>query len=97
MMPTDYFKRLLEVACPNHAYPVGHKLKECDMMQIFVTSGSLTWGAEPDEVPNGSDVAPFREENVVMTVFGGCPLVGRCCMSSLGPRIPTCGGWGRGG
>jgi hypothetical protein len=40
--PRDYFKRLLEEACPNHAYPVRHKLKDCGMIQSFITSGSLT-------------------------------------------------------
>jgi hypothetical protein len=40
--PIDYFKRLLEEACPNNAYPVRHKLKDCGMMQCFMTSESLT-------------------------------------------------------
>jgi hypothetical protein len=40
--PTDHFKRLLEEVCPNHAYPVGHKLKDYGMMQSFMTLGSLT-------------------------------------------------------
>jgi hypothetical protein len=39
---TDYFKMLLEEACPNHTYPVRHKLKDCGMMQSFMTLGSLT-------------------------------------------------------
>jgi hypothetical protein len=30
--PSDHFKRLLDEACPNHAYPIRHKLKECGMM-----------------------------------------------------------------
>jgi hypothetical protein len=47
------------------------------MMRSFMTSGSLTWGAIPDEGPDGSDTAPFPEENAVMTVFEGRPLVGR--------------------
>jgi hypothetical protein len=41
-MPIDYFKRLLEEACPNHTYRVRHKLKDCSMMRSFMTSGSLT-------------------------------------------------------
>jgi hypothetical protein len=45
--PIDHFKRLLEEACPNHAYPIKHNLKDCDMLQSFMTSGSLTWGAIP--------------------------------------------------
>jgi hypothetical protein len=40
--PIDYFKRLREEACPNHAYIVRHKLKDCGMMQSFMTSESLT-------------------------------------------------------
>jgi hypothetical protein len=40
--PLDHFKRLLEEACPYHAYPVRHKLKDCGMMRSFMTSGSLT-------------------------------------------------------
>jgi hypothetical protein len=37
---TDHFKRLLEEAYPNHAYPVRHKLKDCDMMKNFLITGS---------------------------------------------------------
>jgi hypothetical protein len=96
-MPTDYIKRLLEEACPNHAYPIRHKLKDCGMMWSFMTSGSLTWGAKPNRGPDGSDTAPLPKENTVMTILGGRPLVGRCRMSSVGPRIPTHGGWDRGG
>jgi hypothetical protein len=40
--PTDHFKRLLEEACPNHSYPIKHKLKECSMIRRFMTSRSLT-------------------------------------------------------
>jgi hypothetical protein len=31
--PTDHFKKLLEATCPNHMYPIRHKLKECTMMK----------------------------------------------------------------
>jgi hypothetical protein len=31
--PTDHFKRLIEEACTNHAYPVRHKLKDYGMMK----------------------------------------------------------------
>jgi hypothetical protein len=71
--PTDHFKRLLEETCPNHAYPVKHKLKDYGKMQSFMTLGSLTWGTEVDEGPNGSDTAPFPEESVIMTIFEGPP------------------------
>jgi hypothetical protein len=62
-LPTDYFKRLLEEACQNHAYLVRHKLKDYDMMRSFMTSGSLTWDAKPDEGPDKSDAALLPKEN----------------------------------
>jgi hypothetical protein len=58
-LPIDQFKRLLEEACPNHAYPIKHKLKDYGMMRSFMTSASLTWSIEPDEGPDRSDAAPF--------------------------------------
>jgi hypothetical protein len=64
--PTDHFKRLLEEACPNHAYLIRHKLKDCGMMRSFMTSGSLIWGAKLDEGSNGSDTTPFSKENAVI-------------------------------
>jgi glutamine synthetase len=30
--PTNHFKRLVEEACLNHAYPVKNKHKDCGMM-----------------------------------------------------------------
>jgi hypothetical protein len=74
--PTDHFKRLLEEACLNHAYPVRHKLKDCGKMRSFMTSRSITWGAELDEGPDGRDTSPFPEENTVLIVYGGCPRWG---------------------
>jgi hypothetical protein len=68
---TDHFKRLVEEACPNHWYPVRHKLKDYVMMRSFMTSGSLTWGAELDEDLGGSDTTPFPGENTFMMVYGG--------------------------
>jgi hypothetical protein len=92
--PIAHFKRLLEEAYPNHSYPIRHKLKYCGMMRSFMTSRSLTWGAELNKGPDGSDTTPFPEENAVMTVYGGRPPSGRLCMSSLSPRAPTHCGWG---
>jgi hypothetical protein len=95
--PTDHFNRLLEEACPNHAYPVRHKLKDCGMMRSFMTLGSLTWGAELDEGSDRSDTVPFLKENAIMAVYWGRPPLGRHRMSGLGPRIPTHCGWSHGG
>jgi hypothetical protein len=55
----DHFERLLEEGFPNHAYPIKHKLKVCDMMKIFMISVSLTRGMELDEVLDRSDTTPF--------------------------------------
>jgi hypothetical protein len=35
----DHFVKLLEVACPNHKYPIKHKLKDCTTIKNFMTSG----------------------------------------------------------
>jgi hypothetical protein len=68
-----HFKRLLEEAWPNRAYPIKHKLKDSSMMRSFMTLGSLTWGAELNKGPDKSNTAPFPEENAIMTVFEGRP------------------------
>jgi hypothetical protein len=69
----DHFKRLLEEAYPNHAYPIRKKLKDCGTMGSFMTLGSLTWGAELNEGPDGSDMTPIPRENAILMVYGGCP------------------------
>jgi hypothetical protein len=71
--PTDHFERLLEVACPNHAYPVKHKLKDCDMIKNFMVSGFLTQGMELDKVSSRRNTTPFTEEDAVMTIYDGRP------------------------
>jgi hypothetical protein len=42
----DHFKKVLEVACPHHPYPVKHKLRDCTMMKIFMSLGTSTAAAE---------------------------------------------------
>jgi hypothetical protein len=44
--------------------------------QPCFTSGSLTWGAELNEGPDMSHTMPFPKENIIITVYGGCPSVG---------------------
>jgi hypothetical protein len=96
-LPTDHLKRLLKEACPNHAYPIRHKLKDCDMMMSFMTSGFPTWGTGLDEDPGGSDMMHFPRENTVMMVCEGRPPLGRCHVSKQSPRPPTHCGWAHGG
>jgi hypothetical protein len=47
--PTGHFERLLKAACPNHTYPIRHKLKKCGMMKNFMTAGALTKARSPKE------------------------------------------------
>jgi hypothetical protein len=67
------------------------------MMRSFMTMGSLTWGAELDEDPGGSDTTSFPRENTVMMVDGGCPPSRRHRVSNLIPRVLTHCGWGHRG
>jgi hypothetical protein len=89
----DYFKRLLEEACPNHAYPVRHKLKDCSMMRSFMTLGSLTWGAELGEGLDVSETMPFLEENAAMMVYRGHPHQGgtACLTQALEHQLVVVG------
>jgi hypothetical protein len=93
-LPTNHFEKLLEESCPNHAYPIKHKLMDYDMMKNFMASRSLTRGMELDEVPDGGDVTPFLREDVVMMIYDGCPLVGMRHVSNPSPGTPACCGSG---
>jgi hypothetical protein len=61
----DHFVRLLEEACPNHAYPVKHKLKDNNMMKNFITLGSLTQDKEPKEDPVERGVLVFLSHRII--------------------------------
>jgi hypothetical protein len=88
-LPTDHFEKLLEETCPNHAYPVKHKLRDCGMMKNFMTSRSLTRGMEVDEVPDEGDATTFPGEDVVMMIYDGRTSPGVCHMSNLIPGTPA--------
>jgi hypothetical protein len=92
--PTDHFEKLLEETCPNHAYPVKHKLRDCGMMKNFMASGSLTQGMEIDEVPNEGDATPFPGEDAVMMIYDEHPSSGMRHVSNPSPRNLACYGWG---
>jgi hypothetical protein len=64
----DHLEKNLEKTWPNYAYPIKHKLRDCDMMKNFMASRSLTRGMELDEVPNKVNAAPFPREDVVMMI-----------------------------
>jgi hypothetical protein len=67
------------------------------MMRSFMNLGFLSWGAELDEGPDGSDTTPFPEENAIITVYGGRLPLGRSCVSNPSPRAQTHCRWGHGG
>jgi hypothetical protein len=87
----DHFERLLELACPNHAYPIKDKLRYYNMMKSFMTSGSQARDIELEEDTDRSDPTPFLEEDAV---YDGCTPPRRHHMSNLSPGTPTCYGWG---
>ena len=41
---SDYFEKLLEGLCPNHAFPVKHLYKNCVLMKRFLSRGSNRGG-----------------------------------------------------
>jgi hypothetical protein len=69
--PNDLFEKLLKVTCPNHAYPIRHKLKECTMMRNYMITGALTKGRKPEGDPGGKATAPFPKEEAVMSIYYG--------------------------
>jgi hypothetical protein len=59
------------------------------MMRSFMTSGSLTWGAELDKGPNWSDATPFPKENAVMEVYRGRTPIGKTPHVQPKPQDPN--------
>jgi hypothetical protein len=52
------------------------------MMGSFMTSASITWGAELDQEQDGSNTVSFPKKNAVMTVYGGYPhREGTACLA----------------
>jgi hypothetical protein len=43
----DHFEKLLEAICPNHMYPVRHKLKECTMIKNNMTTQTFARRKKP--------------------------------------------------
>jgi hypothetical protein len=72
-LPTDHFEKLLEETCPNQAYSIKHKLRDCGLMKNFMNTGSLRRGMEIDEAPTEGDASPFLGEDAVMTICGRHP------------------------
>jgi hypothetical protein len=58
--PWHLTSSFLEAACPNHMYPIKHKLKDCTMMKNFMTLGALSMGKKQDGEPGGKCAASFQ-------------------------------------
>jgi hypothetical protein len=46
-------------------------LKECTMVNNYMTTGTFAKGKKPDGDSSGKAVAPFPNEKVVMLIYGG--------------------------
>jgi hypothetical protein len=92
----DHFEKPLEETCPNHAYTIKHKLRDCSLMKSFMTTGSLSRGMEVDEAPIEGDVAPFLGEDAVMVIFGRHPSLKKRRKLVPSKGSPSCSdqGWG---
>jgi hypothetical protein len=86
----DHFENLLEETCPNHAYPIKHKLRDCGMMKNFMALGSFARGMEGYKAPDEGDTMPFLEEDAVVMINDGRPLPGMRHMSNPSLRTPAC-------
>jgi hypothetical protein len=90
--PMDHFEKLHEETCPNHAYPVKHKLRDCGIMKNFMASRSLTRGMEADE----GTMTPYPGEDVMMTIYDLRPSPRARHVSDLCLGAPVSCGWGCG-
>jgi hypothetical protein len=104
--PMTHFEKLLEEACPNHTYPIQHKLNDCGKMKNFMASGhpgisglglnDITRGVELDEVPDEGDMMRFPGEDVVTMIYDGRPPppLGMRYVSNPGLGTPAHRSWG---
>jgi hypothetical protein len=70
-LPSNHFEKLLEATCPNHTYPIRHKVKECTMMKNYMTTGTFARSKKPEGDSTGKATAPFPKKKVVMSIYGG--------------------------
>jgi hypothetical protein len=57
--------------CPNHTIPVKNKLKACSMMNNYMATGTLARAKKLEGDSAGKVAAPFPEEKLVMSIYGG--------------------------
>jgi hypothetical protein len=57
------------VTCPNHAYLVKHKLKECTITKTYMTTETFTKGMKPQGDSTEKAASLLPEEKVVMSIY----------------------------
>jgi hypothetical protein len=84
----DHFEKLLKATYPNHTYPIRHKLKECTMMNNYMTTGTFARGKKPEGDLMGKAAAPFPKEKAVMSIYDGpTPHESQCKLNLVGRAI----------
>jgi hypothetical protein len=66
--PMDHFEKLLKETCPNHAYPIKHKLRHCGMMMNFMALAPSPEAWKSMRSPDEGGATPFPGEDVVMKI-----------------------------
>ena len=66
---------MIEGPCPNHAFPINHPLKDCNLMRKFL-SGSSNKGEQGKEPTPTADDAEEKDDafptpNGALMIFGG--------------------------
>ena len=71
----NHFKKLLEGSCPNHAFPVKHLLKDCNLMRRFLSGGSNKGEQGKEPAPTTDDAKEkdnnFPTSDGCLMIFGG--------------------------
>jgi hypothetical protein len=72
----DYFEKMLEGPCPNHAYPVKHAYKDCGLMKKFLARGSKKGDGKKEHDPLEDDAEEtdddgFSQTTGYLMIFGG--------------------------
>ena len=71
----NHFKKLLEGSCPNHAFPIEYLLKDCSLMQKFL-SRSSNKGEQGKDPALAMDDAKEKDDGFLtsidcLIIFGG--------------------------
>ena len=71
----NHFEKLIEGPCPNHAFRVKHLLKDCSLMQRFLSGGSNKGEQGKEPAPTTDDAKEkdnnFPTSDGCLMIFGG--------------------------